>query len=856
MASWRVELLGGLRVLGEGVLITQFEARKTTALLALLALRPERVHPREELIVALWPDAELESGRNRLKQALSMLRKRLGPIFETSHFGIRLLPGAVETDTAQWEALIGQGRLREAEALWRGELLPGFYEDPLALERERLAALRDARVPPEGARSARQVHLPRPLTPFVGREPELSALAEHLKSARWVTITGPGGMGKTRLALEAARQRALDDLYFVSLIELSEASQLPGAIARAIQLPLSPSVDPWEALCGFLTGRPVLLLLDNAEHLVTEPLALLCQTLLERLPLLRLLVTSRQVLGGSGESRFTLSTLPIQEGAVPLFLERARRVQPGFVESSDVVPLCEFLEGMPLAIELCAAWAGALSAQQMRERLERGEVRRLLTARDASFPLRHRSVEAAFLSSYERLSVQQQGLLRGLTVFRGGWTLEAAEAVCPTEDTLGDLLALTEASLVSVAEGRFSLLESLRQFATLLCSVDEKERLLTAHGDWVERLTAVVWDDPQAEEQALVVLEAERENLSVAVKAHLVRGQGEAAAERLVTLSPFYALRAHTQEARGFLEQALAAPGLSERTEAQLCILLGAIASDSQATVIATRYLERALTLLARAPEPLLEAQALWHQGRLAFLNKNFEQSQTDHERALALRLALHDTEGCARSYDALAQLAICRSDAGETHRLLALAEEAARQVGRSSLLTDILFNRGRLCLVQGDYETALLAFEACEERARRLSLPRLLAKVWNNLGEAARGLGDEVRARHAYLEAARTFWRLREQGATHFPLWNLGCLYGEWDHFDIGLVTLGVATRLWEELGRPLDEGDQETIERMMAQAAAVFGEERARYHWAEGRQLTPDEVLWRIERRQPSKA
>lgn len=807
-------------------------------------------------MAALWPDAEWESGRNRLKQALSMLRKRLGAIFEANHFGIRLLSGTFETDVAQWEALVTQGRLREASLLWRGELLPGFYEEALVLERERLNALQEAISPDKASVCARQVLLPQPLTRFHGREPELAALAECFKTERWVTITGPGGMGKTRLALEAARRRELDDLYFVSLIELREVSQLPGALARAVQLPLNPSQEPLETVLGFLGGRPLLLVLDNAEHLATESLALLCQQLLERLPLLRLLVTSRQVLGGAGECRFPLATLPIQEGAVPLFLDRARRVRPGFEESPDIAALCESLEGMPLAIELCAAWAGALSARQMRQRLERGEFGPLLTAHDASFPQRHRSVETAFLSSYERLTARQQGLLRGLTVFRGGWTLEAVEAVCPTDNTLRDLLALTEASLVLPVGARFTMLESLRHFASLLLTTDERVGLLAAHLGWGKALVAEATHDPKAEEQALALLEAERENLSAAIQEGLAAGQAEDAALLIVALCPFFSLRAYAQEAVGLLKQALAAPELTRHAEASLCIQLGALTVDNQASAVAMQYLERALALLATHPEPHLEAQALWQRGRLAFLRKEFDQSKRDHEQALALRLTLHDTEGYARSYDALAQLATRRGDAEETRCLLALADDAARRVGRSSLLTDILFNRGRLALVLGDFETALLAFEACEERGRRLALPRLLAKVWNNLGEAARGLGDEVRARHAYLEAGRAFWELREGGAAHFPFWNLGCLYGEWDHFDIGLVTLAVASRLWEELGRPLDEGDQQTIDRMKAQATAAFGPERTTYYWTEGLQLSPDEVLRRIERRQPSKA
>ena len=845
MTQWRVEMLGGLRVVGDEHLITQFGARKTTALLALLALRPERVQPREELAAQLWPDAEWESSRNRLKQALSMLRKHLGPIFEASHFGIKLSLGSVETDVAQWEGLVKAGRLREAGALWQGELLPGYYEDALVQERERLNALKSGACPDDAPWQEQQVRLPNPLTRFVGREQELATLTELLSQERWVTITGPGGMGKTRLAIQAARQQKLNDLYFVPLVERQETGQLPAAIAAAVNLPLSASHLPLEALCSFLKGRPTLLVLDNAEHLELAELARLCQTLLERLPLLRLLVTSRRVLGGQGEFRFALPTLPIRESAMPLFLDRARRIHPEFSNTPELERLCALLEGVPLAIELCAAWAGALSAPQMLARLEQHDTR-LLTGRGPTLPERHRSVEAAFLGSYAQLTTPQQELLRGLTVFQGGWTLEAAEVVCPTDDTLGDLLALTEASLVQNLGERFTLLESLRQVVAGLLSAEERAERERVHYRWCR-----AWSERRGGESEGSWLErcdAELGNFRSALERD---HQGEL----LVGLQLFLNLRGYNAEATGWLEQALERSTLPHTARVELLCHLGATQLEQRNQLEAEKNLTVALELAEAAEHAGLQALALYHLGRFAELQRLPELAQVRHEKALALRRVLNEKAGIARSCNMLAQLAIQRGALDLAGPLLAEADACARMSGRESILADILYQRAHLTMMSGDAPGALVLLEECQEQARALGLRLLLARVTHSLGCTAQELGDEVRARSAFLEAARLFHTLRAKLGTHFPLWYLARLYSALEEWDIVLLTMGSAMTLWEDLARPLAPEDKTLLTELRARADEALGAQRAEHLWQQGRTLAVEEILTRVEARPPQK-
>lgn len=854
MARWRVELLGGLRVQGDDTLLTHFETRKTTALLALLVLNPERVHPREELAAALWPEAEWESARNRLKQALAALRKRLGPLFETSHFGIRLSSDQFETDVAQWETLVRAGRLREAAALWRGELLPGYYEDPILQERERLNALHAQHFCADVPETSRLVRLPAPLTRFVGRVAELGALATQLQSERWITLTGPGGIGKTRLAIEVARGHEHDDVTFLELAELHEAGQVPGALARALELTVTGGQPPLEVVCTFLRERPMLLVLDNAEHLERERLAPLCQQLLERLPQLRLLVTSRQPLGGAGERRFLVPTLPHEADAVALFLERAQRCAPGLVGTEDITTICRLLEGIPLAIELCAAWSVALTPKQIRERLERGERARLLTGRDATLPERHRSVEAAFLGSYERLTETQQRLLRGLTVFRGGWSLEGAESVCPTDDTLADLLALVEASLVQSHAGRFSLLESLRDQAARLLTPEERHAVVRAHGAWC--LALLVRQPDEQERDWLARCGAERANFQAALEDEGERG-GDPEERLVLALQLFWNLRGENEEATRWLERALTRGAARDSVRAELLCHLGGTLLEQRNQFDAERSLHEAQAL-TEAGEPIatgehtkIQAQVLYHLGRFAELQRQPELAWERHTRALELRRVVEDVAGIARSCNMLAQLAIQRGDFAPVGALLAEADQRAQEAGRESLRADILYQRAHYAMMSGDPPGALSLLEECLVACRALGLRMLQARVTHSLGCTALELGDEPRARSAFLEAARTFQALRAKLGTHFPLWYLARLYSSAEEWDIVLLTLGSAMRLWDDLARPLAPEEAALLAQLRAQAEVALGGARADHLWQEGQSLRIEEIIARVERR-----
>uniref|UniRef100_UPI00286C2E65 AAA family ATPase n=1 Tax=Armatimonas sp. TaxID=1872638 RepID=UPI00286C2E65 len=342
---WRVELLGELRVSCGEKVVTRLESRKVVALLARLALQPQRPHTREELADLLWPESDRETGLARLRHALSSLRRTLVPneltgegFFTADRQSVRVRPGSLSCDVSELERALGQKRWSVARALYKGELLPGFWDDWLCVERERLQALvenlpetqEQATPTPEPLSDSRRLRLPGYLTRFTGREVERTQLAEMLQSRRLVTLLGPGGIGKTRLATELAQAHAshFAVVAFVPLAECFDATQLQDRVRGALQLS-GGERSALEQLIPYLHEQPTLLVLDNLEQLIESGGAEAIEQLLFALPSVRCIVTSRRVLDIAGEQVFPLSPLP-QAQSLALFLDRAQAARPDF----------------------------------------------------------------------------------------------------------------------------------------------------------------------------------------------------------------------------------------------------------------------------------------------------------------------------------------------------------------------------------------------------------------------------------------------------------------------------------------------------------------------------------------------
>jgi predicted ATPase/DNA-binding SARP family transcriptional activator len=567
-----INMLGRFEIQNDGKAV-QLGSRPASALLAYLALTRGTKHPREKLAGLFWPESTDQNARKNLRQALWRLRKSLGNDFlEIDGNSITFLPSRnVRLDTALVDAE-EDSDLEAAVSSYQGELLPGFYEDWVLLERDRLAAafahkmhqllnrllvekrwddvLRwseywissgqiseaafralmrahaaqgervqverdyqrcvdalqsDIGVMPSEETQAlfdsilsgeyvsettskmpsdlslspqrRRILLPNQETPFIGRGKEQIAIKKLLSETRLVTITGPGGIGKTRLAIKVAEGMAESFPHgccFVSLSPVDDVDYLVQAIAEALKLPLATHEDPKQQLFRFLRKQDLLLLLDNFEHLL-EGVGIINEVL-EAGSGVRILVTSREKLNLQVETNFSITGLEhtgpvgIKEGetsdAIALFIQRAQRARPGFQADSSIwkqiSAICEIVEGMPLAIELAAAWLHVLTVEEILEELRKGFDFLETDQRDT--PDRHRSMRKVLSQSWDLLNKMEQDVFRKLSVFQGGFNRVAAERVAGA--TLQQLAALVNKSFLRhVPElGRFEIHELLRQY--------------------------------------------------------------------------------------------------------------------------------------------------------------------------------------------------------------------------------------------------------------------------------------------------------------------------------------------------------------------------------------------------------
>ncbi len=587
---WRVFLFDGPRLLARGgVEVRRFRSQRVGALLAYLALKLGKDVSREELAEALWPEEDPKVTANRLRVSLTSLRHQIEPsgvsvgsVLDSSRSGyVRLRRESVWCDIDAFDTALKRGEKAEAAGLASGPLLPGFFDEWILSERERLEALKEnlpdavlpvsapepALVPPPVA--ALSSPLPLYLTRFFGRETERDELAALIAANRLVTILASGGMGKTRLAVETARTQPLPTV-FVALADLPDSQRLPDAILHVLDVQGRVDSDIQELLVATLTRRgELLLILDNAEHLV-EAVSALTWHLLESVPAVRVLVTSRQALELPGEALFPLAPLeppPISGSAaqlaefpsIALFLDRARAAQPDYVLSErhaeGLVGLCQRLEGIPLALELAAARVHVQTPMQILESLTEHPTE--LGSRQRALPPRHRSLRAVVESSIALLSPELQEAFAALSVFQGGWTASAAAAVLgrkSAHDILDELLArsliLRKTDESDVA--RFTALETLRQFGA--------ERLVGATREQAEsrhaaHFLALLSRADEHDVRTLEPLDGELENLLAALETGWINPSG-ALWDGLTGFLTFVFIRGHHRRAGVWADRA------------------------------------------------------------------------------------------------------------------------------------------------------------------------------------------------------------------------------------------------------------------------------------------------------------
>lgn len=661
-------------------------------------------------------------------------------------------------------------------------VLAGSWLFEVRRDRRTLAAASPDGKPEPGPQSAPPASyvnnlLPQP-TPFVGRARELAALLERLAEpgGRLVTITGAGGMGKTRLALEAA-SRALagfaNGVCVVPLAGVRGVELIAPAIATALRLSPAGGGDPLAPVLDFLREKRLLLLFDNFEHL-TEGAALVGRVLAAA-PGVRALVTSRERLGLPGELLFPLNGMAVEgEGdaagdAVALFLEGARRVQPGFAPDADelasIARICQSVEGHPLAIELASPWVRLLPCREIEAEI--AESQDFLAASHPGLPPRHRSLRAAFDWSWRHLDPDEQGAMRRLAVFRGGFTRAAAAQVA--DAGLPMLSALADRSLVRVAEaGRYEMLDVLRACAQdeLVRDAAEEAGARRRHAAFYAGLMREVsreHHERPGEHALRDGVAADLRNLRAAAE-WAARSADLAAFEELLRgLFVFYDGQGRAVEGEeGFAAAVAWLEEMHARGEdADVDRLLGVamvrhgvfLAQVGRVQPAAGRLrggLERAREHGDRG-ETALALQELAGQ---AFFAGDYDEAVRLQEEALALWRALGDRRGTGRGLTTLGNVALVRGDHPLARRLYGEAVEMLRAAGDRGRLFAPLCNLGIIASVEHDWDAARRLLGESLAVAREAGNARLVANALQNLGGAAWEAGDYAAA-EAHLEEA-----------------------------------------------------------------------------------------------------
>lgn len=981
---WRIQLFGGVRALAGDESIEKFRRGKEARLLAYLAFHLKQKHPREQVVDRFWPDAELNAGRLNLRVALVSLRRRLEPpgtpqnsVLIADRTAIQLNSLVVVTDVIMFEKALAAAdhvandrqlrinHLLESVQLYSGALLPGYLDEWIESERQRLHhaflealdtlthefenvgdlgralefalrsvaadplheeahatlirlygqagrsdhALRQydtlkrllreeldsapsektrqiveslrlgfnipvptslpATLPPAQAKSAalplnfkaEHSNLPLQTTRFFGRTNEIKRIHALLREEkeRIIILTGPGGSGKTRLALESTSllaheaitpRFAIERIIFVSLADVSEISRMVEAMhiavcgrMSAVDKSVSES-ERIESVVQTLLERSTLLVLDNFERLVEEG-SLIIHGLLERLPLLSCLITSRRELNLSGEQVLHVFPLPLpviisnaekllECPSVRLFVDRAQSKAPEFNvtpnNSRAVAELVCRLEGIPLALEMAATWINVYTPARMVKEIKTRF--KLLNKNTRGVPERHSTLHAAVDWSYALLTPEAQKFLVGLSVFRGGWTLEAAKSICqePAADAL--LHLLHEHSWITVetletAEGkdddqRFRMLETLREFAQEhLAQHDIPHDLHASHLRYYLALASQ--SEPASHDQAeadwLTLLEREHANLLAALEWATVNDT-PAGLRLAADLWPFWEIHGHWREGQERAEALLQKTVESktgehranfheettdEEVRARLLTNVGALACRQGRYAVAVPYMSEALSLWRKMDDKLNVGSSLSNLGVAAFEQRDYTAAASFFEEARTVQIALGDGTGLSKTLNNMAILAWGQQEYVAARswyeEALALKREEKDLNGTASTLN----NLGALLKDQGELSAAKSYFEECRLLFERLNSQWQLAYVLCNLGDIASLEGDELAAQDYYRGSLSRLWKHDDRRAALVCFEGLGASAAKQGRWEEAAWLFGIGGGMRVEVEMPL---------------------------------------------------
>jgi predicted ATPase/class 3 adenylate cyclase len=733
--------------------------------------------------------------------------------------------------------------------------------------------------PPLRTLDAYRNNLPLQPTPLIGREKEVSEVCNLLRGheTRLLTLTGPGGTGKTRLALQVAAD-LLDDFpdgtYFVPLATLTEAELFFSAVAETLGVKETGEQPLGESLKDYLGQRRLLLVLDNFEQVLEAAPAV--TELLAVTPDLKVLVTSRAPLRLYGEKDYAVPPLSIpdvrhlpdlktlsQYEAVRLFLERAKSTKVDFEVTDENAPavaeICVRLDGLPLALELAAARIKMLPPKAMLQRLS-GRLK-LLTGGARDLPERQRTLRATIEWSYALLDEGEQLLFGRLAVFSGGRTLEAIEAICDSEgdlpvDAFDGVSSLLDKSLLRQEEGpigepRFVMLETVHEFAReKLQGSGEAEQIKRVHAEYFLTLAEEAYPELKRANQLqwLERLEVEHDNMRAALSWTLERKEVEVALRMGGALWGFWSARGYKSEGRRWLEEALAMDGRgSPEVRAMALAGVGALAEEQGELDRAKEACEEGLELLEHEAREASEAR-LWlliYLGWVVREREDYGRAQQLYEEGLALSRGMSDTWWLATF---LLYLAIVPSYLGDYERATELTEESMdlfRAHGDKNSLAWCLNNLAMMVYSQGDLGRAAQLTEEAVALFRELRARGDVALGLCNLGWITLLQDDLGRAAGIYRESLTLSWDAGMNPIVQGDLEGLACLAGANGETERAARLWGAAQTLHETKDIPRDPDFLAEADARISAVRSGMGEEEWEEAWRKGRTMPLEEAV-----------